>query len=77
MKLGVCYMVFDGEEFLEPAIKSIREQTEFVSVTWQKTSYHGNKTDTDIEGLINQLKKDKLIDQDIFFEPDLSELPRP
>jgi len=69
-------MVFDGEELLEPAIKSIRDQSDFVAVTWQKTSYHGNKTDTDIESLINQLKKNNLIDQAIFFEPNLSKSPK-
>ena len=45
-------MVFDGEELLKPAIQSIRNQVDFVAVTGQKTSYHGNPTNTDIESLI-------------------------
>lgn len=69
-------MVFDGEELLKPAIKSIREQVDFVSVTWQKTSYHGNQNDTDIEKFINNLKYEGLIDQSIFFEPDLTKTPK-
>lgn len=69
-------MVFDGEELLKPAIRSIREQVDFLAVTWQKISYHGNSTDTDIESLINQLKVEGLIDQEVFFEPDLSKSPK-
>lgn len=76
MKLGVCYMVFDGEELLRSAILSIREQVDFVSVTWQKMSYHGNQNDADLEPLLNQLKADKLLDQAIFFEPNLQESPK-
>lgn len=76
MKLGVCYMVFDGEELLRPAITSIRSQVDFISVTWQKMSYHGNLNDTDLEPLINQLKADNLLDQAVFFEPDLKKSPK-
>lgn len=76
MKLGVCYMVFDGEELLRPAIKSIREQVDFVSVTWQKISYHGNPNDTDLEPLIKQLIEEKLLDQAIFYEPNLTQSPK-
>lgn len=76
MKLGVCYMVFDGEELLRPAIQSIRSQVDFVAVTWQKVSYHGNPNDTDLEPLLDQLKAEKLLDQAIFFEPDLSATPK-
>ena len=76
MKLGVCYMVFDGEELLRAAIKSIRQQVDFVSVTWQKMSYHGNPNDSDLESLLNQLKNERLLDQTIFFEPNLQETPK-
>lgn len=76
MKLGVCYMVFDGEELLKPAILSIREQVDFVSVTWQKMSYHGNPNDANLEKFLTQLESEKLIDQMIFFEPDLGKTPK-
>lgn len=76
MKLGVCYMLFDGEELLEPAIKSIRSQVDFVAVTWQKMSYHGNPNDSDLEPLISRLQFDKLVDQAIFYEPDLGQTPK-
>jgi len=76
MKLGVCYMVFDGEELLRAAITSLRSQVDFVSVTWQKMSYHGNPNDTDLEPLLEQLKIEKLLDRAIFFEPDLKKSPK-
>jgi hypothetical protein len=69
-------MVFDGEELLRSAIKSIREQVDFVAVTWQKMSYHGNPNETDLEPLLNGLKNEKLLDQAIFFEPNLNESPK-
>lgn len=74
MKLGICYMVFDGEELLEFAIKSIRNQIDHVAVTYQNTSYHGNKTD--ISSLIKRLTLEGLIDEAIFFEPDLTKSPK-
>lgn len=69
-------MVFDGEELLGPAIRSLRSQVDFVSVTWQRMSYWGNKNDTDLEPLLNQLISDKLLDQAIFFEPNLNKTPK-
>jgi len=71
MKLGVCYMTFDGEELLEFAIKSIKNEVDWVSVTYQTTSYFGNKTTTNIE-TVNRLKSTGLIDELIFYEPNLS-----
>lgn len=76
MKLGVCYMLFDGEELLRAAATAIRQQVDFISVTWQRVSYHGNKNDVDLEPFLNQLKVDGLLDQIIFFEPNLNESPK-
>lgn len=75
MKLGICYMVFDGEELLKYAIQSIRKQVDFVSVTWQKMSYHGNPNDTDLEPILTELQSEGLIDKCIFYEPDLKKTP--
>jgi len=72
MKLGICYMVFDGEELLEFAIKSIRGSIEFISVTYQTTSYFGNPASPELLPLLERLKSQGLIDNLIFFEPDLS-----
>lgn len=72
MKLGVCYMVFDGEELLEFSIKSIRNVVDFISVTYQNISYFGNKSDSLLLETLNYLKSQKLIDELIFYETDLS-----
>ncbi len=76
MKLGLCYMVFDGEELLEFSLKSVRSQVDHLSVTYQTTSYWGNKADTDIAGVVQQLQKVGLIDEAIFYEPNLNESPK-
>lgn len=41
-------MVFDGEELLEFAIKSIRNEIDHISVTYQTTSYFGNPADPEL-----------------------------
>ncbi len=72
MKLGICYMVFDGEELLEFAAKSIRDKVDHISVTYQTTSYFGNPASPELPKLLERLKSDNLIDELIHFEPDLS-----
>lgn len=69
-------MLFDGEELLKPAIASIRSQVDFVCVTWQKTSYHGNTNEIDLEPLLKNLQSEKLIDRLIFFDPNLTKSPK-
>lgn len=76
MKLGICYMVFDGEELLEFAASHIRNQIDHISVTYQTTSYFGNPCDPNLPNLINKLKGDKLIDEAIHYEPNLSLHPK-
>jgi hypothetical protein len=76
MKLGICYMVFDGEEFLEFATSNIRNQIDHISVTYQTTSYFGNPSSPDIFDLLNSLKNKGLIDQIIHFEPNLELHPK-
>lgn len=71
MKLGLCYMLFDGEELLEFAIKGIRNQIDHLSVTYQTTSYFGNPSGPDLLPLLERLKSDRLIDELIYFEPNL------
>jgi hypothetical protein len=72
MKLGICYMVFDGEELLEFAIKSIRNQIDHIAVTYQTTSYFGNPCGPELIPTLEKLKSLGLIDELIFFEPNLS-----
>lgn len=72
MKLGICYMVFDGEELLEFAIKAIRNNVDFISATYQDISYHGNKADPQLFQTLSQLKSEGLIDELIFYDTDLT-----
>lgn len=76
MKLGVCYMVFDGEELLPFAVKNIRPLVDHISVTYQTTSYFGNPCGPELIPTINALLKDNLIDEAIHYEPNISLLPK-
>lgn len=74
-KLGVSYSVWDGEELLEQSIKQIRPVVDYVNVVWQKLSWYGKPCNPDLEQTLLKLKADGLIDELIFFEPDLTANP--
>lgn len=65
-------MVFDGEELLEFAARSIRNQVDHISVTYQTTSYFGNKADSSLLATLQRAKTANLIDELVHYEPDLS-----
>ncbi len=71
-KLGVSYSVWDGEELLEGAIRSIRPAVDYVNVVWQRLSWHGKECHPDLEKLLIDLKNKGLIDEIIFFDCDPS-----
>ncbi len=74
-KLGVSYSVWDGEELLEQSIKQIRPVVDYVNVVWQRLSWYGRECNPDLEEKLLKLKSDGLIDELIFFEPDLTVTP--
>lgn len=76
MKLGITYMIFDGEELLEFAIKSIRSVIDHISVTYQNKSYFGNLNDSNLFDKLTHLKSIGLIDELIYFEPNLTISPK-
>lgn len=76
MKLGICYMVFDGEELLEFSVKSIRQNVNHIAATYQTTSYFGNAADPSLFETMTRLKSEGLLDEIIHFEPDLSLPPK-
>lgn len=76
MKLGICYMVFDGEELLPFAIKKIRNNVDHVSVTYQSVSYWGNPADPILLETLEKLKKEGLVDELIFYETNLNLSPK-
>ena len=71
-KLGISYSVWDGEELLEQSIKQIRPVADYINVVWQKLSWYGKPCNPGLEKLLLRLKDKGLIDELIFFEPDLS-----
>lgn len=71
-KLGISYSVWDGEELLEQSIKQIRPVADYINVVWQKLSWYGKPCNPGLEKLLLKLKDKGLIDEIIFFEPDLS-----
>jgi hypothetical protein len=73
MKLGVSYNLFDGEELLEYSIKSIRNNTDFISVIYQEISYHGIKCSDGMLHFLLNLKDNGLIDEIVLFEPDIAD----
>ena len=74
-KLGVSYSVWDGEEMLEFAIRSIRSEVDYVNVVWQKLSWFGTMCSDELEPTLERLKNEGLIDELIFFTPDLKAIP--
>ena len=74
-KLGISYSVWDGEELLEQSIKQIRPVADYINVVWQKVSWYGKPCNPGLEKLLLKLKDKGLIDELIFFDPDLSANP--
>ena len=72
MKLGVSYNVYDGEELLRFAAKSVRSEVDFICAVYQPVSYVGNPADPGLPALLDQLKSEGLIDDVITFKNDLS-----
>ena len=72
---GVSYSVFDGEELLEASIKSIRPEVDYVNVVYQNISWYGNKGAPRLREFLDRLKEKGLIDEIIFFAPDLKRSP--
>jgi hypothetical protein len=73
MKLGIAYNLFDGEELLEYSIRSVRNNTDFVSVIYQEISYHGLKCSDGMLDFLLNLKDQGLIDEIVLFEPDIAD----
>ncbi len=71
-KFGVSYSIFDGEELLESSIKSIRSSVDYVNVVYQTKSWKGKSANKDLLKKLNELKDKGLIDELIFFEPNLN-----
>jgi hypothetical protein len=71
MKLGVAYNFFNGEELLYQSVSKIRETVDFIVVLFQKISNSGNEVSQEAFIEVLKLKKEKLIDEICFYNPDL------
>lgn len=71
-KWGCSYSVFDGVELLERSLKSIRGACNYINVVYSDVSWYGKKSDEPILPVLEDLKEKKLIDEIIFYEPDLN-----
>lgn len=75
-KLGLGIIAFEGCEHLKNIISTIRESVDYVVVSIQEKSYHGISLDPyDLEE-VNMCKSAGLIDEIIWYTPDLSYLDR-
>lgn len=73
-KLGLGIVCFEGSELIKSITKEIREHVDYIIVCLQNKSYHGepiNQFDIDE---ITMCKNAGLVDEIIWYEPDLSYL---
>lgn len=71
MKLGITYNLYDGEELLRAAIKSVRGAVDYVNVVYQDVSNAGERRPESTLKLLEQLKAEGLVDEIIRYEPNL------
>lgn len=67
MILGQAYIVYDGTELLEYAIKPIKNQIDYLCVLYQKTSWFGDKASDEDITTLHRLRDEGLIDDLILF----------
>lgn len=72
MKLGIAYMVFDGFELLEYAIRSGRDELDFVSAVFQEVSFTGQPASSELLPTLRRLEADGLLDAVVRYDTDLS-----
>lgn len=69
-------MVFDGEELLPYAARSVRSQVDHIAVTYQSVSCFDNVAHPSLFETIYQLRDEGLVDEVIHYDTDLSLGPR-
>lgn len=62
MKLGISYVVFEGEELLEHVLRPIRNLIDFVSVVCVERSHIGERRGSDLREHLEKLKSEGLVD---------------
>lgn len=73
-KLGLGIVAFEGCEHLKNIITTIKDSVDYVVVSMQHKSYHGVDLDPKDMKEVEMCKNVGLIDETIWYEPDLSYL---
>lgn len=73
-KLGLGIVCFEGSEFVKSITAELRNEVDYILVCLQKVSYHGEPIEQFDIDEIEMCKKAGLIDEIIWFNPDLSYL---
>lgn len=75
-KVGVSYNLFDGIELLEASIKSIRNQVDYINITYQSISNFKEEAPKENELILNNLKEKGLVDNIIYYTPNFEITPQ-
>lgn len=73
-KLGLGIVCFEGSELIKSITKEIRDEVDYIVVCLQNKSYHGEPIDQFDIDEINMCKNAGLVDEIIWYNPDLSYL---
>lgn len=71
-KLGLGIVAFEGCEHLKNIISTIKESVDYIVVSLQEKSYHGIPLDPNDLEEVMMCKNSGLIDDIIWYVPDLS-----
>ena len=71
-KLGLGIVCFDGSEHLKNICSEIRTEVDYILVCLQEVSYHGDIIDSYDVNEVQNLKNVGLIDEILWYNPDLS-----
>ena len=76
-KLGLGIVCFEGSELIKSITAEIRSEVDYIMVCLQQKSYHGQPIDQFDIDEIEMCKRAGLVDEIIYYEPDLSYLETP
>jgi len=76
MRLGVSYNLYDGEEHLAGSARALRGEADHITVIYQNVSNFGEKREDDLADVLEDLRRQGLIDSYVKYDPDLSQPPR-
>lgn len=69
-KLGIAYSVFDDLDHLRQSLLSVRDNADYIIITYQNVSYTGRQASFNIYAELCKLRKEGLIDNIQEYKPD-------